>query len=127
MRFKENTEQQSYLKEASDRGQLEYVFAGLDVLSATPWAINRSVFDVVLKIWNDGDAIADIPASEAKANYHRPQKPTSDDPDPHARTKYVLEVKELSRQMWKDHAERCKFNYNLEIARSVSWPGFRKS
>ncbi len=59
-------EQQIYVKQASEAGDLEPVFHGLDVLSSTPWTINRKVFDVVLEAWNSGEAIADIPASEEK-------------------------------------------------------------
>jgi DNA-directed RNA polymerase len=120
MRFKDNVEQMTYLRKASDEGQLEYIYAGLDVLSSTPWMINRGVFDTVLKVWNSGEAIADIPPSETVAEYPMPEKPSLEDPDPQARAAYVLKVKERANKMWKDHAERCKFNYNLEIARSVS-------
>ena len=37
MRFKDSQEQQQYLKHASSRGNVELVFAGLDVLGSTPW------------------------------------------------------------------------------------------
>nr|XP_018265754.1 DNA-directed RNA polymerase, mitochondrial [Kwoniella dejecticola CBS 10117]OBR87912.1 DNA-directed RNA polymerase, mitochondrial [Kwoniella dejecticola CBS 10117] len=118
MRFKESAEQRSYLKQASKAGHLEPVFHGLDVLSSTPWAINRKVFDVVLTAWNNGDAIADIPASEEKSTYDIPEKPDSRDQDPLKRSVYVEKMKMVMGQQRKDHAERCKFNYNIEIARS---------
>ena len=63
MRYKESAEQGSYLRAASEAGNLDQVFAGLDVLSSTPWQVNRNVFDVVLQSWNKGEAIADLPAS----------------------------------------------------------------
>ncbi|WWC87227.1 uncharacterized protein L201_002115 [Kwoniella dendrophila CBS 6074] len=118
MRFKESAEQQSYLRQASREGHLEPVFHGLDVLSSTPWAINRKVFDIVLSAWNNGDAIADIPASEEKSVYDIPEKPDSRDQDPLKRSVYVDKMKIVMGQQRKDHAERCKFNYNIEIARS---------
>ncbi|KAK6904008.1 hypothetical protein I203_107520 [Kwoniella mangroviensis CBS 8507] len=118
MRFKESAEQQSYLRQASREGHLEPVFHGLDVLSSTAWAINRKVFDVVLAAWNNGDAIADIPASEEKSHYEIPEKPDSRDQDPLKRSVYVEKMKQVMGQQRKDHAERCKFNYNIEIARS---------
>ncbi|WRT65024.1 uncharacterized protein IL334_001965 [Kwoniella shivajii] len=118
MRFKESAEQQSYLRQASNEGHLEPVFHGLDVLSSTAWAINRKVFDVVLHAWNNGDAIADIPASEEKSHYVIPEKPDSRDQDPLKRSVYVDKMKSVMGQQRKDHAERCKFNYNIEIARS---------
>jgi DNA-directed RNA polymerase len=118
MRFKESMEQQTYLSKASEAGHLEPVFHGLDVLSSTPWAINRKIFDVILKAWNSGEAIADIPASEEKANHKLPPKPDARDTDPSKRSQYVEQVKQVLAAQRKDHSERCKFNYNLEIARS---------
>ncbi|KAJ9111267.1 hypothetical protein QFC22_006567 [Naganishia vaughanmartiniae] len=118
MRFKESAEQTTYLKRASEAGRLDSVFAGLNVLSSTPWAINRQVFDVVLQCWNSGEAIADIPAAEGVAQYNIPERPDPRDTDPESRSKYVAALRTVTNQMAKDHSERCKFNYNLEIARS---------
>lgn len=118
MRFKESTEQQTYLRSASEQGHLEPVFHGLDVLSSTPWKINRKVFDIVLTAWNSGEPIADIPAAEDKVTYDMPEKPPSRHNDPQARSLYVERMKGVMAQQRKDHAERCKFNYNIEIARS---------
>jgi DNA-directed RNA polymerase len=118
MRFKESVEQLRYLAAASEQKHMEPVFHGLDVLSSTPWAINRAVFDTVLTAWNSGDAIADIPASEENSVYAMPPRPEAGDNDPHKRAIYVEKVKQVTLQQRKDHSERCKFNYNLEIARS---------
>lgn len=118
MRFKDSIEQQSYLKSASEQGHLEPVFEGLDVLSSTPWKINRNVFDVVLESWNKGDAIADIPPAEDKIDYSLPEKPPSKENDPQARSIYIERVKAVMAAQRRNHAERCKFNYNIEIARS---------
>ncbi|OCF41176.1 DNA-directed RNA polymerase, mitochondrial [Kwoniella heveanensis CBS 569] len=118
MRYKESAEQQSYLKTASEQGHLEPVFHGLDVLSSTAWSINRKVFDVILNVWNSGEAIADIPASEEKSTYDVPEKPDPRDQDPQKRSLYIERMKSVMAAQRKDHAERCKFNYNLEIARS---------
>lgn len=118
MRFKESAEQGSYLRAASEAGRLEPVFAGLDVLSSTPWRVNRNVFDVVLEAWNKGDAIADLPASEEKTQYAQPTKPSPDDADPASRSLYVARMRDVQNEMRKDHSERCKINYNLELARS---------
>lgn len=118
MRFKESVEQVNYIREASRAHHLEPVFHGLDVLSSTPWAINRNVFDVVLEAWNKGEAIADIPAAMEKSVYDIPEKPKSSDSDPQTRQIYAEKLKASSLAQRKDHAERCKYNYNLEIARS---------
>jgi DNA-directed RNA polymerase len=118
MRHKDSREQRSYLKQASEEGHLEPIFHGLDVLSSTPWIINRRVFEVALEAWNAGLAIADIPPSESEAVYHFPEKPVEDDSDPLARIKYYEDVKQVVIRQRKDHGERCKFNYTLEVARS---------
>ncbi|KAL7424567.1 DNA-directed RNA polymerase [Cryptotrichosporon argae] len=118
MRFKQSQEQRQWLRAASDRGDLEPVFHGLDVLSSTPWAINRRVFDIVLQAWNSGDAIADIPASEANSTVVFPVKPDASDHDPRRRAVYIDEFKMATQQARKNHAERCKYNYMLEIARA---------
>jgi DNA-directed RNA polymerase len=119
MRTKDSPEQRSYLKQASDEGHLEPIFHGLDVLSSTPWCINRGVFDVALEAWNQGVAIAEIPASEANSVYDFPPKPSEEeDSDPFVRIRYYDSVRRVLTQQRKDHAERCKFNYTLEVARS---------
>ena len=118
MRFKKSAEHMLYLDEAAKQGHLEPVYHGLDVLSGTPWTINRKVFEIVLSAWNSGEAIADIPASREKSNYDIPVRPQKADEDPAARAAYLQRVKAVLSQQRKDHAERCKFNYNIEIARS---------
>lgn len=118
MRFKDSIEQVNYIKEAAHKRHLEPVFHGLDVLSSTPWAINRNVFDVILEAWNSGEAIADIPATLEKSVYDIPDKPDPKDTDPVKRKHYIEKLKASSAQQRKDHGERCKYNYNLEIARS---------
>ncbi|TXT11160.1 hypothetical protein VHUM_01911 [Vanrija humicola] len=118
MRFKDSVEQMNYLKAASQNDHLTPVFHGLDVLSSTPWRINRGVFDVVLEAWNAGEAIADIPATPDKTTYEMPEKPDPRDTDPARRSSYIHNLKMVLAQQRKDHAERCKYNYNLEIARS---------
>jgi DNA-directed RNA polymerase len=118
MRFKDSVEQMNYLREASRAKHLDSIFHGLDVLSSTPWRINRKVFDVVLDAWNQGEAIADIPGSPENTTYNVPADLDPRDNDPLARSEYHERQKAASAQMRKDHGERCKYNYNLEIARS---------
>ncbi len=118
MRYKESAEQQSYLRKASESGHLEPVFHGLDVLSSTPWNINRRVFDVILTAWNQGIAIADIPAAEDVADFTFPTPPDPLDTDLIKRHAYMETVKSIQLEQRKAHSERCKFNYCLEVARA---------
>lgn len=121
MRFKDSPEQSVYLVKASEEGHLDGVFAGLDVLSQTAWRINHDVFNVMLEAWNAGVAIADIPGSADNNDYKLPKK-TGDGPE--ARAQYVSAMRDYTGQIRKDHAERCKFNYNLEIARAYLYDEF---
>lgn len=118
MRFKDSIEQRNHVRSASAKGYLEPVFHGLDVLSSTPWKINRKVFDTVLAAWNNGEAIADIPATPEKTDYTMPEQPPQGNTDPGLRAAYHERVKAVLLRQRKDHGERCKYNYNLEIARS---------
>ena len=79
MRYKDSQEQRAYLKHAASKGHVELVFAGLDVLGSTPWKINRKVFDVVLKVWNEGGRMCKVPP--AAYDVPEPTKPENIDTD----------------------------------------------
>lgn len=116
MRFKESTEQNSYLKEADSAGALELIYASLDVLGKTPWKINKSVFDVALKVWNEGWEYPRIPPLELKQQL---PPPLDESADMQAKSVYLRAVKMLSTQRNNHHSERCSSNYKMEIARTV--------
>jgi DNA-directed RNA polymerase len=118
MRYKDSQEQQSYLRHASDRGNLELIYAGLDVLGSTPWQINRKVFDVVLEVWNSGERMGKIPPAVYDAP--EPQKPENCDSDPKAKLVYLMRQKGWSQNKASNHSDRCSVNYKVEIARAVS-------
>ncbi|BFZ60130.1 DNA-directed RNA polymerase [Saitoella coloradoensis] len=115
MRSRDAPEQLLYLKKASDRGDLDLVFAGLDVLGRTAWAINRRVLDVAVTVWNAGEAIASIPATDT--NFEYPPEPPADC-DPAIRALYVRKCKEVAHANQNKHSLRCDVNYKLEIARA---------
>ena len=118
MRFKDSQEQQSYLRHASEQGNLELVYAGLDVLGSTPWQVNRKLFDVVLEVWNSGERMCKIPP--AAFDLPEPQKPENYETDPKARLVYLTRQKVWSEGKANNHSERCSVNYKIEIARAVS-------
>ena len=118
MRFKDSQEQQSYLKHASERGNLELVYAGLDVLGSTPWQINRKVFDVVLKVWNSGERMCKIPP--VVYDVPESQKPEDCETDQKSRMVYLARQKAWSEGKSNNHLDRCSVNYKVEIARAVS-------
>ncbi|ORY26907.1 hypothetical protein BCR39DRAFT_540046 [Naematelia encephala] len=118
MRFKESDEQQAYMERASAQGHLSAVYHGLEVLSSTSWRINRRIFDTVLEVWNAGEGIADIPPAANSEKYIIPQRPIDADLDGSKRLQWAEAARRAQRAQRKDHAERCKFNYTIEIARS---------
>jgi DNA-directed RNA polymerase len=122
MRFKDSREQQSYLKHASSLGNLELVYASLDVLGSTPWKVNRKVFDVVLSVWNSGERMVKIPP--VSYDLPEPEKPENCELDPKARMVYLLKHKTWSEAKANNHSDRCSVNYKIEITRAVRFRAF---
>lgn len=118
MRYKDCQEQQSYLREASTLGNVELVFAGLDVLGSTPWTINKSIFDVVLQVWNSGEQMLKIPA--AVHDEPEPAKPENVDTDRKVKMVYQMQMRDWALRKASNHSDRCSINYKIEIARTVS-------
>jgi DNA-directed RNA polymerase len=119
MRIKDSAEQLVYLNKASENDHLANVLAGLDVLGSTCWRVNKNVFNVILEVWNKGEALADIPPV---VNEHAPlpPKPENYDTDPKAKFNWVSEVKQVQTNERNNHSLRCDVNYKVETARAVS-------
>lgn len=116
MRTKHSPEQVAYLKEASNRGSLDKVYEGLNVLGSTAWTINKDIFEIILKVWNSGESFLDIPKFvDAKPQYP-PAPPRNSDPS--LRTKYLRECRKIYHDNQKLYSQRCDINYKLEIARA---------
>ena len=116
MRFKDSAEQGSYLRAASDNGDLDTILAALDVLGSTAWKINRPIFDVMLQVWNSGKDTADMPPVEVEVP--EPTRPLNYDTDIKARAIYLQRLKLWNQQRASNHSQRCDVNYKLEIARA---------
>lgn len=123
MRIKDSQEQLSYLKQACQLGNLELVYSGLDVLGATPWHINREVFNVVLEVWNSGKRLGKIPG--AVLDQDMPEKPAEAEDDLRAKADYALKMKIWQLNRMNNHSKRCSVNYKIEIARAVCAPFVR--
>lgn len=114
MRYKDSVEQSSYLRAASENNGLDVVLAGLDVLGNTAWNVNKEVFDVVLQVWNSGEALADLPPAEMTDP--EPERPPADDIK--AKGIYLQRLRQWNTVRSSNHSQRCDINYKLEIARS---------
>ncbi|KAF8153987.1 hypothetical protein B0H34DRAFT_661867 [Crassisporium funariophilum] len=116
MRFKDSSEQELYLKEATNAGTVELVYAGLDVLGSTPWKINKTIFDIVLNVWNSGERMGKIPP--AVFDQEEPKLPEHLEHDMEARSHYITRQKQWAQAKANNHSDRCSVNYKIEIART---------
>ncbi|KAL9601047.1 MAG: hypothetical protein Q9219_002756 [cf. Caloplaca sp. 3 TL-2023] len=103
-----------YCMVAAENGDMAQVFAGLDVLSKTPWQINGPVLEVVLEAWNSGKAIGGIAPDDPDIELP-PEPPTEDKP---ARARYLNELKRISEEKLGFRSIRCFQSFQLEIARA---------
>ncbi|EWC48620.1 hypothetical protein DRE_01842 [Drechslerella stenobrocha 248] len=116
VRIKDSLEQSLYIREASKQGNLDQVFTGLDVLGSTAWRINQKVFDVILQVWNTGEAFAAIPPSSSK-DMPLPEEPPTD-ADTATKAAFKAAFQELALLRKNHHSQRCDVNFKLEIARA---------
>ncbi|KAK3294471.1 uncharacterized protein B0H64DRAFT_400819 [Chaetomium fimeti] len=108
-------DQRIYAEAAIERGDMEQMMRGLDVLGKTAWRINRPVFDVMLEAWNSGEEFANLPALDPKITI--PPEPDSTD-DPMKRRVWLRSVKAAENEKSGFHSVRCFMNFQLEIARA---------
>ena len=104
-----------YALTAADNGDLAQVFAGLDVLSKTPWNINRFVFDTMLEAWNTGEAIAKIPAESPPVETHEEPPPSAGLSE---RSLWMRRVRGAENIRMGLKSQRCFQNFQLEVARA---------
>jgi DNA-directed RNA polymerase len=108
-------DQRIYAEAAIERGDMEQMMKGLDVLGKTAWKINRPVFDVMLEAWNTGEEFANLPALDPKIPI--PEEPDSTD-DPMKKRVWLRSVKAAENEKSGLHSVRCFMNFQLEIARA---------
>ncbi|KAL8913843.1 MAG: hypothetical protein Q9171_001447 [Xanthocarpia ochracea] len=103
-----------YCMIATENGDMDQVSAGLDVLSRTPWQINGPIFEVMLEVWNSGEAVGSI--APDNPNLELPAAPVVEDNA--TRAKYLREVKRIGNEKMAYKSQRCFQNFQLEIARA---------
>ena len=104
-----------YAKAAAERGDLDQVFAGLDILGKTPWLINRSVFDVMLEAWNSGEAVANLAPLNPQIDY--PPEPAPSE-TAYQHREWARQMRKLENERAAAHSQRCFQNFQMEIARA---------
>lgn len=115
VRTKDLAETTAYLKAALSRGDLDRIYAGLDVLGRTAWTVNSRVLAVVTACWNTGEAFLDIPPVDGGLEV--PEAPPFD-AEPAVRHAYNRKVRTVLHAAASANSQRCDTNYKLEIARA---------
>ena len=104
-----------YIRAAAEGGDLEHIFAGLNVLGKTPWKINRSIFDVMIKVWDSGEGLVNFPPEDPK--FEHPPEP--DLPRDHIEYRqWAHRMRAINNERAGLHSQRCHLNFILEVARS---------
>lgn len=107
--------QKDYVQAAASTGDLDQVFAGLDVLGKVPWKINKDIFEVMIKAWNTGEEIAGLAPLNREVEI--PERPPSDAPS-FTKHEWFSRMREIDNQKNGDHSERCFQNLQMEIAKA---------
>ncbi|KAJ2685993.1 DNA-directed RNA polymerase [Coemansia sp. RSA 1285] len=116
MRTKGGNDQLKLLMKASREDRLCTIFSGLDALGQTRWAVNHAVFAAVIKVWNSGIELAEIPASKVDAP--EPKKPDDYDTNAKAKIEHNYKINEWRSKRSNQHSLRCDCNYKVEIAKA---------
>ncbi|EGV63947.1 DNA/RNA polymerase [Yamadazyma tenuis ATCC 10573] len=115
VRTRDSPETLAYLKAASQRGDLDKVYDGLNVLGNTPWTVNRKVLEVMTKFWNTGDEFLDIPPVVDEPEL---PEPVPSNAEPNVLREYQRKVRLAINISASAKSQRCDTNYKLEIARA---------
>ena len=108
--------QKQYLRLADKQGDLEQLYAALNVLNTTPWRINKAVLKVMMNVWNSGEALGKIVPESA--DLVTPPKPNSD--DPRILRHWINTCRDIRFTASANHSQRCFQNFQLEIARAFA-------
>ncbi|KAK5059794.1 hypothetical protein LTR84_009677 [Exophiala bonariae] len=107
--------QRHYAEAAADRGDLDQLFAAIDVLSQTGWRINKKVFDVMVDAWNSGKGVANLPPLDKVFATVETPGPNA---TPKERWQWFNLMKRVENERSGLHSERCFQNLQMEIAKS---------
>ncbi|EXJ84359.1 hypothetical protein A1O3_05026 [Capronia epimyces CBS 606.96] len=116
LRVKYNeTSQKDYGMAAAERGDLDQLFEGVDILGQTGWRINKNVFSVMLEAWNSGEEVANLPPLNKV--YPEVERPGENAP-PQERWNWFLKMRMIDNERSGIHSNRCFQNFQMEIAKA---------
>lgn len=111
MRMQESLMQENSVKYSD----LHKIFNVLDLLSQTPWKINKKVLDIVEKLWEEGGGVGEIPRKFYNFDDYVYQYQID---ETFGKEKYKL-MKKMQTQ--RDiHSLRCDFILKLNVAKGYS-------
>lgn len=103
-----------YIRAAAERGDLDQIYEGLNVLGKTGWNINRPVFEVMLEAWNSKEPLANLAPANPKLTV--PEKPETTDFE--ELKSHYREKQRIQNIISGFHSERCFQNFQMEVART---------
>ncbi|KAJ9602609.1 DNA-directed RNA polymerase [Cladophialophora chaetospira] len=109
------TAQKDYAVAAAGRGDLDQLFAGVDVLGQTGWRVNKDVFSVMLEAWNSGKEVANLsPLNKIFPEIDRPGENST----PRDRWEWFSKMRAVDNERNGLHSNRCFQNFQMEIAKA---------
>lgn len=115
VRIKDSPETNAYLKASLEKGHLQEIYDGLNVLGNTAWTVNRKIFDVISVKWNTGASFLDIPDIGQEPDLPPPPPKNA---EPAVKRDYQRLAKKVLNEAASARSQRCDANYKLEIARA---------
>lgn len=109
------TAQKDYAVAAAGRGDLDQLFAGVDVLGQTGWRINKDVFSVMLEAWNSGEEVANLPPLDKV--FPKIERP-GENSTPTDRWEWFSKMRAVDNEKNGIHSNRCFQNFQMEIAKA---------
>ena len=107
--------QRQYGEAAANRGDLDQLFASIDVLGRTSWKINRDVFEVMLQAWNSGEKVANLAPLDKQ--FDLPPKPDASAAT-YDKIKWYQAMQQIENDRCGLHTQRCFQNFQMEIAKT---------
>ena len=108
-------EQLRYNTTAASNGDMNQMFAGLNILARTPWRINRQVFDIMVAGWNSGEKLGKMPPEKLAVESPEEPPPSA---DILVRRLWVRQMREVETQRASLKSQRCFLKFKIELARS---------
>jgi DNA-directed RNA polymerase len=116
LRVKHNeSAQKDYGVAAAERGDLDQLFRGVDILGKTGWRINKQVFSTMLEAWNSGEGVANLPPlNKSFPDIERPGENASS----RERWDWFVKMRIMDNERSGIHSNRCFQNFQMEIAKA---------